>query len=320
MKKIILLLAVACFCLQSEGQIISDFESWHNLNAGGVSLSIPNGWNSTDSTICYFGFLTNPGGAFVPQVSKEMPGNGGGTAIKAATKIQDDITGYIGSGPMPCVASNSTIIVDASLTFLFEGGTPFTYNPYSAGLWVKNNPVGGDTTQITILALDDSDGGDSVVSVADTLLGSAISAYTHITLPFKLQNASFSTTKIRVIISSSANFGIDTVFTNLHDGTWIVADDIMISAPDGTSQYLLSEKVAAVYPAPVENTLHVNLQNQDKNQYQLHLLDLNGRQIAAYEIHETLNSFDVSSLAKGSYLFNILKDHKIVQSGKISKL
>jgi hypothetical protein len=319
MKKIILLFAVTFFFVHTKAQIISDFENWHNFIAGGVTLSIPNGWNSTDSTICFYGNFTNPGGAFVPQVSKELPGNGGGTAIKAETKMQDDIIGYIGAGPMPCVASNSTIMVDASLTFLFEGGTPFTYNPYSAGLWVKNNPVGGDTTQITLLALDDSDGGDSVVSVADTLLGSAISAYTHIILPFKMMNASFSTTKIRVIISSSANFGIDTVFTNLHDGTWVVADDIMISAPDGTSQYLLSEKVAAVYPTCIESSMHVNLQNEDRNHYQLRLLDMNGRLVSAFEIYQTFNTFDLSAISKGSYVFNIVKDNRLIQSGKISK-
>lgn len=319
MKKLLLVLAVSVSFLYSKAQIISDFENWYNFTSGQTSLSIPNGWNATDSSICFFGALTNPGGAFVPQVSKEMPGNGGGSAIKVATKVQDEITGYLAAGTMPCLASNATIIVDPSLTFLFEGGTPFTYNPYSASMWVKNNPVNGDTTEITIFALDDSDGGDSIVLVADTLLGATISNYTHITIPFIMQNATFSTTKIRVVITSSANFGIDTAFTNLHDGTWIVVDDIMISAPDGTSQYILSEKVASVYPALVDNTLHVNLQNGDHNKYQINITDMNGRKVKNFEVGNIFNTYDVSSLSQGNYIFNILKENKIVQSGKISK-
>ncbi len=318
MKKIFTLISTLVFSLQLQAQIISDFENWHNFVVGATTLSIPDGWNSTDSTICFYGALTNPGGTFVAQVSKEMPGNGGGSAIKAETKNQAAITGYIGAGPMPCLASNSVISVDANLGFIFVGGTPFTYNPYSASMWVKNNPVGGDTTEITILALDDSDGGDSLVMVADTMLASTISNFTQITIPFVMQNAAFSTTKIRVIISSSANFGIDTVFTNLHDGTSIVVDDIMISAPNGISQYILSEKVAAVYPTCTRELLHVNLQSRDHHSYGLQILDMQGRTVRLYTLSETLNSLDVSSLPQGNYLYSILQDKRMVQNGKIS--
>ncbi|MBK7041635.1 MAG: T9SS type A sorting domain-containing protein [Bacteroidetes bacterium] len=323
MKKFLLLFILSVSCIYMQAQQISNFENWHNYNGGLLSLTIPNGWGGTDSLIGYYGALSNPTGTFVPQVSKEIPGNGGtGTALRVTTLNQDALNGFIAAGPMPCLASNSIINVDVLTgAFIYTGGTPFTYNPYVATMWIKNGPAAGDSTEITILAIDDSDGPDSIVSIADTVLGSAISNFTQITIPFVMQNPTFNTTKLRVLISSSANFIIDQTpaFANLTAGSWLVVDDIMISAPNGTSQYLLSEKVAAVYPTVLENELHVNLKPDDPLHYQLQVLDMNGHKVNTFAIDHMLNTFDVSSLASGNYLFNISQANQVIQSGKLTK-
>lgn len=323
MKKILLTLTIAFSFFMSKAQLLSDFESWHNYTAGILPLTIPNGWNATDSLIGFYGFFTNPGGTFVSQVSKEMPGNAASaTALRVTTKNQDSLPGFLAAGPMPCTASNSEISVDVNTgSFTFLGGTPYAINPDVATMWVMTNQVGGDSTSITILALDNSDGEDSLVSFADTILGAPINTFTQLTLPFKNYNPNFSTTQVRVIVNSSANFYIDATpaFANCSDGTYIVVDDIMISAPAGTKQYLLSEKVAAVYPTLMDNELHVNLKNDDRNKYQINITDLQGKKIRSFDVNNTFNSFDVSSLSKGNYIFSIMKDKKIVQGGKLSK-
>lgn len=323
MKKFALLFLVV-FCFEfSNGQMLSDFENWHNYTSGTVALTVPNGWSCTDSLTGYYGNLTNPGATFLPMASKEIPGNGGvGTAVRATTVSQPAINGFIGAGPMPCLVSNAVINVDVNTgDFIYVGGTPLAYNPFVASMWVKNNPASGDATRITLLAIDDSDGGDSIVSVADTVLANTIGNFTQITLPFVMQNPSFSTTKLRAIISSSANYSIDAtpVFINLVDGTSIIVDDIMISAPNGISQYLISAKEAMVYPTIFDNLLHVNFKLGEKGDYTFNISDMQGRRVLSFGLNENLNTLDVSSLSAGHYIFDILKGNSIVQTGKISK-
>ena len=322
MKKLILSLCLFVFSYTINAQLLNNFESWHNFNGGLTPLSIPNGWNATDSIICTFGFLTNPTGQFVAQVSKEQPGAGGSaTALKVETKNQDAITGVINAGPMPCMATNSKINVDMNNGgFSFIGGTPCLYDPVYATLWVKNNPVNGDSTIISILALDNSDGEDSLVCYADTVLGATINTFTQITLPFKGYNPNFSTTQLRVLISSSQNFDIDTSgnFTGLNSGTWIAVDDIEIAAPNGVAQYILSEKKAKVYPTLITDKLHVNLQPNDKNKYQFELFDIQGKKIKSYPILQELNVLDIQDLPSGNYIYNLNLDNRSVQNGKIT--
>lgn len=324
MKKILLsLFAIFAIC-SLQAQNIADFENWHNYNGGLTPLQIPNGWSATDSSICGYGLLLNFGATFHAQVSKETPGNGGSsTAIKVTTVTQPALTGIIGAGPMPCLASNSVIGVDQNAGFTFTGGTPFNGaqngNPTSASMWVKNSPMGGDSNEITIFAIDDADGGDSIAYIADTILGATITNFTQITIPFNEVLAGYVTTKLRVIISSSSNFGLDTAFYNLNDGSYIVVDDIEISSPNGIKQYLLSSNVAKVYPTAVQDKLYVNLQQNDREKYTLLVCDMQGKKIKSFPINETLNTLDMGWLDAGNYILSMYHNSKIVQTGKITK-
>ncbi|HMN33055.1 MAG: T9SS type A sorting domain-containing protein [Chitinophagaceae bacterium] len=322
MKKIFISFCITLFYFAGNAQVLNNFENWHNFTGGLTTLSIPNGWNATDSLICTLGFMTNPIGQFVPQVSKEQPGAGASaTAIKVETKNQAELTGFINAGPMPCMATNSQINVDINNGDLsFIGGTPCMYDPVYATLWVKNNPINGDSTSITILALDNSDGDDSLVCYADTVLGATINTFTQITLPFKGYNPNYSTTQLRVLISSSLNFDIDTLgfFTGLNNGTWIAVDDIEVAAPNGVVQYILSSKKANIYPTLVTDKLNVNLQANDKNIYQFSLFDIQGKKVRSFSINKELNVLDMQNMPAGNYIYNLSLQNQSVQTGKIS--
>lgn len=323
MKKTILLFSILFSQFFSKAQFtISTFENWHNFNVGATALTIPNGWNATDSLIVFLG-LTNPGATYLTQVSKVQPGaNATATGLRATTVTQPAIPGIIGGGPMPCITSNSKINVDINTgEFTFIGGTAYNANPISATFWVKNNPVNGDSTGITFLAIDDSDGGDSIVAIIDTLLGSTISNFTQITMPFITLNAGFNTKKIRVIVQSSGNFMLDATpaFTNLNDGTWIEIDEITITGPLGVSQYLMSKKELAVYPTTIENVLHVNRKIGNSDEFTFVIKDMSGKTVFQKVIQEDNNSISLQNLQSGHYIFQALKNKEIIQAGKLTK-
>ncbi|MBK7588295.1 MAG: T9SS type A sorting domain-containing protein [Bacteroidetes bacterium] len=63
----------------------------------------------------------------------------------------------------------------------------------------------------------------------------------------------------------------------------------------------------------------MNLKPDDPLHYQLQVLDMNGHKVNTFAIDHMLNTFDVSSLASGNYLFNISQANQVIQSGKLTK-
>lgn len=319
-RSLILLCALLSFtCLKAQ---LYQFENWINYSAGLTSLKVPTGWHAIDSSVCLYGTILNPGATFVAQVEKELPGNSSATALKVITKNQSAITGIIPAGPFPSLCSNAAIIINTGDgSFNFAGGMSYPNNPLNATMWVKNNPLSGDSTQITILAIDDSDGGDSIAAIADTMLGASINTYTKITLPFKYNASGFNTTLLRVIITSSGNFSNDTsgAFIGLHDGTWLVVDDIDIEAPNGVNAYIYQEKVAKVFPALFTNEFSIQFEKMNDIAYSLDIYTQDGVKCYSKILNSQSTKITTNELATATYLYTISKGKRIVQSGKITK-
>ena len=323
MKRVSLFL-IAIFLMQSMQAQMANFENWTNYSVGSVPLNIPTMWHGLDSSIVFYGSFLNPGAPFYSQIEKELPGNGSATALKVVTKNQSALTGIIPAGPFPSLASNAVITVNTSTGgFDLFGGWTYLNNPLNASMYVKNAPVSGDSTKITLLAIDNSDGGDSIAAIADTMLGATISTWTKITLPFHYNPSGFNTMLIRVLVTSSGNFGTDTTtgsFTGLHDGTALMVDDIDIAAPNGVTQYVYSSKVACIYPTEFNDKIHINLQIKEQGNYSLRIYDLHGSMIKTLPILDLINSFNVSDLHLGTYLYVLYKDDKVMQTGKLTKI
>jgi hypothetical protein len=322
MKKISLLLIVVLLTtIKSQAQYSAGFENWHSLLS---TLTIPNGWNASDSLLKYFGALTNPGATFLPQVEQEMPGNASNTALKVVTKLHPGLPTLLPAGAAPCMASNCKINVNTSSgEFSFIGGSPYTYIPTQATMWVKNNVVGGDSTSITFLVIDNSDGGDSIVAYADTLLGSNIGIYTQLTMPFTVNpTPGFTPLILRVIVQSSGNFYFDTTgaFAGLNDGTWLVVDDINVISPAGVTNVLGSTHYADVYPTLVLNTLQVNLkETASAATVILQIVSFDGKKILQSDLNQGQNNVSLDQLSQGNYIYQLVQQNKVIQSGKIQK-
>ncbi|MBK7763460.1 MAG: T9SS type A sorting domain-containing protein [Bacteroidetes bacterium] len=322
MKKRISIIMLALFSFTIAKSQLYTFENWTNYAAGFTSLKVPNGWHAVDSTICFYGAFLNPGAPFVAQVEKELPGNSSATALKVITKNQSALTGIIPAGPFPSLCSNAAIIINTGDgSFSFAGGMSYPNNPLNASMWVKNNPLSGDSTQITILAIDDSDGGDSIAAIADTMLGASINTYTKITLPFKYNASGFNTTMLRIIITSSGNFTNDTTgaFLGLHDGTWLVVDDIDIEAPNGVSAYAYQESIAKVYPTQFANDISIQFEKMNDNTYTFEMYTQEGVKCYSKILNNLTTKIATDEMASATYLYTISKGKRILQSGKLIK-
>lgn len=321
MKKISLFLFSICFAFSTKAQYNVDFENWHTVLG---TLNIPNDWNATDSLLKYFGALTNPGATFQAQVEKETPGYSGNGAMKVISKSHPGLPTILPAGVAPCIAANCKIDVNTSTgEFTFIGGRPYTQYPTAATMWVKNNVLGGDSTSIGLYLIDNSDGGDSIVAWADTILDANITNYTQLNLPFKYNpTPGFTPVIMRIIVSSSTDFYIDTsgAFTGLTDGTWISVDDINVQAPAGvTSLYSSGERVASVYPTTFNHELVVSLKEKQSSVLTLDMLDINGKIVANYKLNSVNEKLNTSMLSSGMYIYRIMDKDTPIQTGKLIK-
>lgn len=307
MKKI-LIVCLICLFKQAQAQVMYDFENWHTHSAG---LQIPNAWNGSDSLLKFYGTLLG-GSGYLPQIEKELPGNGSATAIRVVTKNQPAVGTIFPAGPFPGLATNGVIEFDAvNQEVSIKGGLSFTSNPLSVSLWVKNLPVGGDTTEITVFAIDNSDNDNLQYAIADTLFTSSINSFTKITLPFKVTDTLLSTTLIRVLISSGGGLN------GGHDGTAIIVDDIEFLSPNGIPQYLNPQQTALVYPTTVESLLQIQFKSPGTRS--VHIYDMQGCLLMNKKLEFASNQLDLSSLSQGNYLYDILEGQQKIQSGKLLK-
>ncbi len=81
----------------------------------------------------------------------------------------------------------------------------------------------------------------------------------------------------------------------------------------------VEEKVALVYPNPVENVLYVDNGLGSGIRANLLLYDVNGRQVISKRLVPQMNNIDVSSLPQGVYFYRIADTKKVYQSGKVVK-
>lgn len=326
MKKIILIMMMACIGKVSlSQQLIADFEAWHNYSVGlvPVSLSAPDGWQGLDSVICYYGKLFNPLGSYVKQVFKETPGNGSSSsALKVVSKQQDSLV-IFSPRVYPGMATNSQVQIDlVNSTMDFIGGTALNFVPATTSMYVKNNPVGGDSTFILVELIDNSDGGDSIVAVADTAFSATISSYTKINLNFVPTGSTLTPNIVRYYISSgNVLSALDTSGTfSLHANTELIVDDIEISNPLGISQYLVSSKQAKVYPTLLNDDIHVNFTEGVQLKYAaLAILDMQGKMVKRIALDGKLNTISCNNWIPGQYVYVIYNDGKAIQTGKLAK-
>ena len=310
-----------------KAQVAEGFESWNSYNVLFTPLEEPTGWSGTDSIIVGFGKTFNPFGSYQKQIFKQSPGNSGSFAMRAATKFQDAIAfAGLQAKDYPALVTNSQINIDiANGGFSQSGGTSINFSPVNTSMYIKNTVVGGDSTYIQAILIDNSDGGDSIVGIADTAIGVNISSFTQIDLPFVYNGSTLNPTLVRYVISSGNALAIvDSTNTFVaHNGTEIIVDDIDLTAPLGIRQHIYTSKICDVFPTLIKDYLQVNYILNQNQMLELSILSANGQLVKKHAHNSENNHFDMTDLSQGTYVYHLSKDNngsrQIVQSGKLQK-
>jgi len=324
MKKILLLVTLILGPMLTQAQLIEDFENWNPFTVGffpPVQLTEPVNWTGSDSFVVAIGKLVNPSGSFQAQIFEDNPGQSGMGALRAATKFQDTINvmgiANIPAKDYPAICSNSQFSVDAvNGSFSQVGGKTINFRPVSTTMFVKNTTVMGDSTFITALLIDNSDGGDSIVGIADTTLLVNINSFTSIDLPFTYLS-SVTPTLVRYTISSGNPLALlDSTSTySVHEGTEIVVDDINLVVVTGLKTLVNRKPIAQVYPTAPSPVLNIDFFKEIGNA-KLVIYDLAGREVVSYGLPSLQNRITIDNLPSATYLYGIVKDGELWQTAQ----
>lgn len=325
MKKLLLLSCLIAFFLNSKAQFVEGFENWNPYTILFTSqMNEPVGWSGSDSFIVGYGRILNITGSFQAQVFEESPGNSGNKAMRIASKFQDSIptgTFTLPAKDYPGICTNSQIALDFVNGGLIQsGGTSIFAQPISTSMFVKNTVVGGDSTFINAVLIDDSDGADSIIAIADTALSSNITSFTKITLPFTYIINNITPTLVRYTISSGnslAFLDVSNTFS-VNSGTEIIVDDINLDFPSSVKQYINAKKLATVYPTVLQDKLCVDLLDKS-DEVRIDIYAVNGQLISSRVLKQKNNTISTSSLKSGNYIYSLMEGSVIYQTGKLVK-
>jgi hypothetical protein len=304
MKKIILAFFLVSSFNTWAQTLPEGFETWRNYfavnpftlsNITTIPLNAPNGWESLDSLAVAFGKGNNPSGTFKSQVYK-VAGHSGSWAPQVITLFIDTIGIGFGNKPTPNAITNGKPDVGGN-ALVVNGGFNFTSLAQSISFWVKCDNRGGDSVCFLADLVDNGDGNNVLVAQADTNLPVSINNWTKITLPFSYIDTSAVPTLLKIIIGSSA---FNDFFGTLpgHDSTSITVDDIEINFFTGINMPLANKIQASVYPNPVNNTLHVQV--NDSKIYTVQILDALGKIVSKQLLNNS--TINTASMQAGNYL------------------
>ena len=325
MKKRLLIIILLLSSQFVHAQLIEDFESWNQFSIGTTQMTEPTGWSGSDSFIVGFGTALNPLGTFQPQIFQDNPGQTGTGALRITSKFQSNINAgglNLPAKDYPGICTNSKIELDfVNNTFNQMGGTPISIKPVTTSMYIKNTIVGGDTNQITVLLIDDSNGGDSILASATVNISVNIPAFTKFTFPLFYINSNLIPTLIRYTISSSNPLALldSTNSFSVHAGTKIVVDNIDVAFATGVRQLINSKKIAVVYPTKVHDVLYISLLESFLSEASVDIYQISGGLISTHSLQDKSNTISVNNLPSGIYIYSIKSKDVIYQTGKFVK-
>jgi hypothetical protein len=75
-----------------------------------------------------------------------------------------------------------------------------------------------------------------------------------------------------------------------------------------------------IYPNPVEDVIHVSIENNTLNNIEIYLFDIFGRMLDIQRIIDKKTAINMSSFSAGVYFLQIKEGNRIIKSSKIVKV
>jgi Secretion system C-terminal sorting domain len=319
MKKIVLLISFVITSLATNAQTLPDgMETWRNYfaknfftgtNITSVPLENASGWTGSDSIFIAFGKTFNATGVYKKQVSKTT-GHGGSFAMRISNVLQDSIPGFVPYGIQSGISTNGIFGLDSNQIPMITGGWNFSNLLKSISFWVKTDIKGNDASFFTARLIDDADGIDVLLGLADTTFATSINGWTKVTLPFVWTDSTINPTKLNIIMGGIADSN-----ASLTDTTSITIDDIEVNFFTGVSSLIYNNKAISLFPNPTSDYLYVDVPSEVN--CDLHITNAQGQIVMKHSIGRR-QKLNVSTLADGQYqcaLYN--KNRELISSQKL---
>ncbi|OSZ82111.1 hypothetical protein CAP35_02245 [Chitinophagaceae bacterium IBVUCB1] len=299
-----LLAVIICFIgLSANAQVIvNDMEQWRTTSVGipPVALDVVNGWRCPDSIAHEFGFLIGNPKRQLYKSTDKVNGN-------YAARIVSEAQGSFGNSAG--ILTSAVINLDlVNQSYTLSGGTPIYGRVYFVNAWIKYNPQGGDTANITVSAIRKNAGAggkDSVLGVGLSRITTPM-PYTLIDVAITYGATTLDPDALQISFASSGR--------RATIGSELLIDDVSYSIfPASVNN--VPKGAIAVYPNPANDVLYIN-GNDNMQRFTIYSID--GRQMMSAGItgKTTVNT---SALAQGNYYYTITdNDGIIVQRNTIT--
>lgn len=243
----------------------ADFESWSGQNA--------TSWNNLNGVAT--GSCT--------KVTASGDYHGGTAAMLLTTK-----TAFFNT--VPGTAATATInLLEASIT----GGIDFTDRPDSLTGWYKYIPVGADAGNIVGILFNAT---RDTIATAVFFPAGTVSTYTFFKAAFEYRIPDAVDTAVFILASSGPTGG--QVNTKMYiDDLNLVYDNTV-----GVDNVPTMERIG-VYPNPASENIHVDMAGIQNAS--ISIFDVTGKKVADYELESRVTRINVSTLAKGLYVYQL---------------
>lgn len=104
---------------------------------------------------------------------------------------------------------------------------------------------------------------------------------------------------------------------NLYQSNPSIACDYMISV--GINDLHNDENSINIFPNPFDGILQIKIENVPSGNTEIVITDLLGRTVAREKLQTELTNFNTHHWAKGMYVWSVIEDGIVVQSGKVAK-
>jgi hypothetical protein len=191
-------------------------------------------------------------------------------------------------------------------------GYAYAFRPDSLKFSYKYAPVGGDTGSVIVAATAYSGGSTKRVADASLRFTTTSGSFVTTTIPFEYDstNGSLTPDTLNSFILSSGAAG------RVNSTLWI--DDVKlvyINAPVGIKEVSIAAYAVKVFPNPANAV--VNFESAtDLNNGVATVYALDGKQVLAQTVANS--QIAVDGLSSGKYLFNIIRDGKVVGAGNFN--
>ncbi|HEV7230310.1 MAG TPA: T9SS type A sorting domain-containing protein [Bacteroidia bacterium] len=292
MKKlyaILALLAVSVTGLHAQATPNSGFETWTSH----TGYNTPDNWDNANATTAILGVYTCVKATAAADV------HSGSAAIRLITQT------YVGN-KAPGIATTGTINTS---TQTVGGGIPYTQRPDSITGWYKYTSVSGDRGFVSFTLFGTSNT-DTVAQAYFATPAASVGTYTRFSQALVYRSNHTVTNSIWILLSSQNQ-------ASGQVGSSMYVDDLAIVInPSSGIQSLQAAPQISVGPNPAVNQIAVSNVSNAKVTFVLY--DITGRILVEQKLENSSNTFDVSSIPAGLYVYAILDEkNKMIQTSKL---